>query len=109
MDRSLHIRAVDGTAVLRQTPHRLVRGMAVTVAADQWIWLRTTVKNEGDKAICTFFYSTDGKKFKQLGETFTAAPGKWIGAKVGMFCTRAKLVTNDGGWMDADDFIIDKL
>lgn len=82
---------------------------AVTVAADQWIWLRTTVKNEGDKAICTFFYSTDGKKFKQLGETFTAAPGKWIGAKVGMFCTRAKLVTNDGGWMDADDFIIDKL
>ena len=33
---------------------------------------------------------------------------KWIGAKVGIFCTRPAIVTNDGGWTDADWFRIEK-
>ena len=65
------------------------------------------VKQKGQDALCTFSYSKDGKKFSSIGESFKAQPGQWIGAKVGMFCTREKLVTNDGGWMDADSFIID--
>ena len=48
--------------------------------------------------ICNFSYSLDGKKFLPLGNPFQAREGQWIGAKVGMFCTRPAIVTNDGGW-----------
>lgn len=56
---------------------------------------------------CNLSYSTDGKKFQPLGETFQVKEGKWIGAKVGIFCTRPAIVTNDGGWTDADWFRIE--
>lgn len=36
-----------------------------------------------------------------------AKPGKWIGAKVGMFVTR-DVKSNDGGWLDVDEFVISK-
>lgn len=86
-----------------------VNSDAVSVAKDQYVWLRVEVKKKGADAICTFSYSTDGKKFTKFGKEFTAQPGQWIGAKTGLFCTREKQVTNDGGWMDADEFIVDKL
>ena len=56
---------------------------------------------------CQFSYSTDGKKFKNLGKEFIAREGKWIGAKVGFFCTRP-VSNNDGGMMSIDWFRIDK-
>jgi beta-xylosidase len=34
---------------------------------------------------CHFSYSTDGKRFQDVGETFVARPGHWVGAKVGLF------------------------
>ena len=58
--------------------------------------------------MCDFSYSLDGKKFQKLGKPFQAKEGKWIGTKVGMFCTRPALVTNDGGWADVDWFRITK-
>ncbi len=57
-------------------------------------------------AICTFSYSTDGKRFRPLGEPFTAVEGAWIGAKVGLFCIRAA-EKNDSGWVDIDYFKFD--
>lgn len=57
---------------------------------------------------CEFSYSLDGKKYTKLGEQFRAREGQWIGAKVGTFCTRPAIVTNDGGWADVDWFRIDK-
>ena len=33
--------------------------------------------------------STDGAAFQSLGEPFTARPGRWIGAKVGLFAVRS--------------------
>ena len=56
--------------------------------------------------MCNFSYSLDGKKFLPLGNPFQAREGQWIGAKVGMFCTRPAIVTNDGGWTDVDWFRI---
>ncbi|MBR2856408.1 MAG: glycoside hydrolase 43 family protein [Bacteroidales bacterium] len=65
------------------------------------------------EAVCTFWYSLDGKKWTQLstdtkdGSTskgkaaFVAAPGKWIGAKFGFFCNRLAR-KNDSGWMQID-------
>lgn len=56
---------------------------------------------------CQFSYSTDGKKFKNLGKEFVAREGKWIGAKVGFYCTRP-VSNNDGGMMSIDWFRVDK-
>jgi beta-xylosidase len=37
-------------------------------------------------AVCNFSYSKNGKEFTSLGKPFPAREGKWIGAKVGLFC-----------------------
>ncbi len=66
------------------------------------IYLRVKVTKGG---ICTFSYSEDGKQFSAINETFTAVPGRWIGAKVGLFCTRTRQ-TNDSGFADIDWFRI---
>lgn len=76
--------------------------------SDNTLFLRVKVKKDSEKeVICSFSYSVDGKKFISLGENFTAKPGKWIGAKVGLFITRPKAV-NDGGWVDIDWFRVTK-
>ena len=53
----------------------------------------------------TFSYSTDGRNWKTIAEnpsyTFTAKPGKWIGAKFGFWCNRMAK-KNDSGWMQVD-------
>lgn len=55
------------------------------------------------KARCTFSYSEDGRKFKSCGEAFTARQGKWVGAKVGLFCLTRNTAGNRG-WADVDWF-----
>ncbi len=56
--------------------------------------------------ICDFSYETkDGST--QLSKTFTAKPGRWVGAKIGMFCTRSN-ITNDAGFADIDWFRVEK-
>ncbi|MCE7054381.1 glycoside hydrolase 43 family protein [Algoriphagus sp. AGSA1] len=64
------------------------------------VQLRVQVSKGG---ICSFSYSEDGKKFNQIEELFTAVPGKWIGAKVGLFAIR-NTTTNDSGFADVDWF-----
>lgn len=58
-------------------------------------------------AKCQFSYSADGLSFTNAGEIFTAQPGRWVGATVGLFCTRT-IQTNDSGYADFDWFRIDK-
>jgi hypothetical protein len=58
-------------------------------------------------AKCTFGYSTDGKVFTDIPGNFAAVPGKWIGAKIGFFCSRTAK-TNDGGYADIDWFRIER-
>jgi beta-xylosidase len=65
------------------------------------IQLRVTVEAGGK---CRFSYSDNGKKFKEV-ETFQATEGQWIGAKIGLFCTRDSK-TNDSGYADYDWFRI---
>lgn len=59
-------------------------------------------------AKCNFSYSVDGKNFTKAGEQFIATPGRWIGAKVGIFCTR-ETQTNDSGWGDFDWFRVEEV
>lgn len=68
------------------------------------VYMRVNVAEGG---VCTFFYSLDGKKYVAAGEPFTARQGKWIGAKVGLFCVNPCHAPNRG-WVDADWFRITK-
>jgi beta-xylosidase len=56
-------------------------------------------------SICQFSYSMDGIAFKSIDTRFVAKPGRWVGAKVGLYCTRTSK-TNDSGFVDADWFRI---
>lgn len=67
-------------------------------------YFRVQVKNGG---ICTFSYSTDGKKYQNIGEQFTARQGKWIGAKTGMFIMN-KTPNTQRSWIDVDWFRVEK-
>ncbi|GAB6120062.1 glycoside hydrolase family 43 protein [Dysgonomonas termitidis] len=67
-------------------------------------YFRIIVK-EGGK--CSFSYSTDGRKYKEIGEPFQARQGKWIGAKVGMFIMN-QVSDTPRSWMDVDWFRIEK-
>ncbi|MEE1944655.1 glycoside hydrolase 43 family protein [Pedobacter sp. KR3-3] len=66
------------------------------------VYLRVKVSTG---AKCQFSYSLDGNNFTNVGEVFQAEPGKWIGAKVGLFCVRDQQ-TNDSGYADFDWFRI---
>jgi beta-xylosidase len=37
------------------------------------------------KVLCTFRYSIDGVSFRELGDSFVAREGIWVGAKIGVF------------------------
>lgn len=68
------------------------------------IYLKVTVTSGG---ICNFSYSEDGNKFIYLTESFTAKPGKWVGAKVGLFST-GQVKTNNAGFAEIDWFRFSK-
>jgi beta-xylosidase len=71
--------------------------------ADPTVYLRIRVS---ENARCVFSYSLDGKVFKTLGKPFTAKEGKWIGAKMGFFCSRP-VKNNDGGRVEIDWFKVE--
>ena len=79
------------------------RTLASRDAAPATVWLRVTVAPGGE---CRFSYSPDGRDYTPLGEPFQAREGKWIGAKVGLFCDRPDH-NNDGGYADVDWFKIE--
>ena len=64
------------------------------------ILLRVRVDKD---AKCTFSYSEDGKTFILVQAIFKALPGKWIGAKVGIFALQEEKI-NDSGYADFDWF-----
>ena len=49
-------------------------------------------------AVCSFAYSTDGKKYTSLPTRFQAREGKWIGAKYGVFSLSPEEVRK--GWCE---------
>ena len=67
------------------------------------IYLRMAVNDSK----CRFYYSTNGKTFKEAGEPFAMREGKWIGAKIGIVAAESKSDSNRG-WVDADWFRVTK-
>jgi beta-xylosidase len=56
-----------------------------------------------DNAVCSFYYSTDNVTYRKIGNDFTAQPGVWIGAKVGLFCLNPNINVSRG-YADFDWF-----
>ncbi|MBT2558782.1 glycoside hydrolase 43 family protein [Hymenobacter sp. ISL-91] len=75
----------------------------VAVPAIQPLYLRVAVRAG---ARCQFSYSLDGQQYQPIGAEFAAREGKWIGAKMGLYCTRPG-VTNDAGTADVDWFRVE--
>ncbi|GAB4044181.1 glycoside hydrolase family 43 protein [Spirosoma jeollabukense] len=73
------------------------------ISANTAVYLRVQVSKN---AMCQFSYSVDGQKFTKAGEGFQAEVGRWIGAKMGIFCTRTTQ-TNDSGYADFDWFRVE--
>ena len=73
---------------------------AETSVTDGPILLRLQVSGG---AICNFRYSHQGEKFLELGKSFTAREGIWIGAKLGLFCLSGNS-TQSSGHADFDWF-----
>ena len=54
------------------------------------VYFRVEIKAEyrlneiNPKAVCNFKYSLNGTDFFQIGKTFEAREGKWVGAKIGL-------------------------
>ena len=96
----------DGKLWLAQTLCRNAdkRGTETSTPArelsDKTFYLRVRVEAG---AVCRFSYSLDGQVFTPVGEPFTAREGRWIGAKVGLFVTRAGKF-NDAGSAEVDWF-----
>lgn len=66
------------------------------------VWLRVTI-TEGKQ--CRFACSLDGKQFVPAGVTFTAKPGRWVGAKVGLFAL-GQPGAPATGWADFHRFTV---
>ena len=62
------------------------------------IFLKVIVLENGN---CTFYYSEDGTNFINIGISFKAKEGKWIGAKLGFVALRDGF-TNDAGNIKMD-------
>ena len=77
----------------------------ITNVIDSKIFLRVSVEFGGK---CHFSYSLDGTSFINIIREFNAVPGKWIGAKVGIFCTKESQ-TNDSGYADIDWFRVEPI
>jgi beta-xylosidase len=66
------------------------------------IFFRVTV-SKGAK--CQFSFSQDGNSFTDAGAAFTAQVGKWVGARLALFCTSQ---TNDAVYADVDWFLVER-
>jgi beta-xylosidase len=56
-------------------------------------YFKVSVKEGG---LCTFSYSIDNKEYKNIGAEFGAKVGRWIGAKVGLFCLNPNIKESKG-------------
>ena len=68
------------------------------------VFLRVKVSSPDGR--CQFSYSIDGNRFVPIGNEFKAKPGKWIGAKVGLFVV-SRMVAEASGYADFDWFRIE--
>ncbi|MEJ5260675.1 MAG: glycoside hydrolase 43 family protein [Anaerohalosphaeraceae bacterium] len=100
-DRSLVLRLV----VCMQAEQGGREGLAAEIPLQtDTVILRVQVT--APNALCQFSYSLDGKEFISVGRPFPAKAGRWVGAKVGLYCV-SQAGSRAGGYLDADWFRIE--
>ena len=57
------------------------------------IWFHCRIKPSGE---AVFGYSEEGKIYKEVNETFSIKPGRWVGAKIGLYCSSGRAVNASG-------------
>ena len=77
----------------------------ITKLTNPTIYLRLKMTSG---AKCTFSYSTDGEHYTAAGSEFQAEVGRWIGAKMGIFCVRDTQI-NDSGYANFDWFRVEPI
>lgn len=92
--RLLGLRCADAGKGGAEERTVLATGMPATV------FLRVAVSAG---AVCRFSWSADGSHYSEWTTPFTAQPGRWKGARLGLFCTR-RGSSNDAGYADVDWF-----
>ncbi len=60
--------------------------------ADAMAYFRIAV---GPDALCTFYYAKDDGHYHAIPEVFAAGPGKWVGAKVGLYSVTSMRVSEN--------------
>lgn len=76
-----------------------------SLPAGEYVYLRVAVSTG---AVCRWSYSLDGKKYIPVGDAFSAKPGKWIGATLGLYAARDNQI-NDSGYAEFDWFRVEPL
>ncbi len=71
---------------------------------DSPVFLRVQISSPD--ALCRFSYSSDGQRFTAIGKAFTARPGRWVGARMGLFCI-SQVPLNPAGYADFDWFRVE--
>ncbi|MBN1559067.1 family 43 glycosylhydrolase [candidate division KSB1 bacterium] len=80
-------KTANGLALVQAVCHNADEGAAEQLhqrlpIESSTVYLKVDVTQPG---VCSFSFSLDGKESQPFGEEFPAQPGKWIGAKVGLF------------------------
>jgi len=107
---ALELAVKEGTKILRlivcmqaETGSREGLAAEIPIQTDTLI-LRVQVSSPN--ALCQFSYSLDGKEFVPAGRPFPAKPGRWVGAKVGLYCV-SQAGSRAGGYLDVDWFRVE--
>jgi rhamnogalacturonyl hydrolase YesR/beta-xylosidase/lysophospholipase L1-like esterase len=81
-------RTASGLAVRRVLNRNAAKSNAEqtlgTIEVNAPVFFRVDVSPQ---AVCRFGYSRDGHSYEPLGGAFVATPGRWVGAKVGLFAS----------------------
>jgi beta-xylosidase len=97
-----YIELVKCTDAIKAGVEKIMNTKPIT---NSTVYLRTTTT--APDAICQFSYSEDGTNFIDIGEPIKAKEGRWIGAKIGLFCNG--IYGSKGiGYADFDWFRITK-
>lgn len=66
-----------------------------------YIYLRISIKEIENQAVCTFSYSLDSENFNELSNTHIATTSMWVGAKTFVYCLSDYENQNDS-YVDID-------
>lgn len=59
--------------------------------------------------LCQFSYSLDNIVFSPIGKVCRVSKGRWVGAKMGLYCIAPpkSISGKEKGWADVDWFVVD--